>query len=293
MLYICLLSVLVSILTIIVIVLHKKLIYRLGWNKQQYLIYKQYCQIVKQSKYILHALGGMEGYSYINSIEALNFHYKNGKRLFEVDISYTQDNILVLSHGWKKKDFVERLGVPYNSGSPIPTFEQFKRYKIQGRYTPSSLKDLMNFMKEHDDAFFLIDLASKSYETTKKYYEDIVNTAKSIGDYTILQRFIVGGHTTDMLAAINEVYSFALYYLYLAPSKNRERSLYDIKSFMKYCKKKFIVNVSMSKETFLDEEVHRYIDPNLNYYIFTLNKQIEANKILSYGEFILGTDFLS
>ena len=51
------------------------------------------------NRYIMHALGGMDGkYSYTNSIDALERTYAEGYRLFEVDVSFTSDNKLVLAH---------------------------------------------------------------------------------------------------------------------------------------------------------------------------------------------------
>ena len=78
-------------------------------------IITQYIDVVEDEKYILHALGGMEGqYTYINSIDCLEENYASGYRLFEVDVSFTSDGKLVLAHStdhnvWSKADWASPL----------------------------------------------------------------------------------------------------------------------------------------------------------------------------------------
>ena len=70
-----------------------------------------YKNTVKQSNYIRHALGGLDTYQYLNTIEALENSYKKGFRLFEVDVRFTSDDKLVLTHGWEEVDYIERMGI--------------------------------------------------------------------------------------------------------------------------------------------------------------------------------------
>ena len=51
--------------------------------------------------FIAHASGGINGLTYLNSLETLNYNYELGHRYFEVDFSWTQDDELVLIHDWK------------------------------------------------------------------------------------------------------------------------------------------------------------------------------------------------
>ena len=53
-------------------------------------------------KLIAHAAGGIDRFPYTNSKEAYLNSYKNGFRLFEIDISITSDEKLVARHDWKK-----------------------------------------------------------------------------------------------------------------------------------------------------------------------------------------------
>ena len=49
-------------------------------------------------RFIAHAGGRIEGMNYTNSLEALNNSYKNGFRLFELDIIETSDGEFVAAH---------------------------------------------------------------------------------------------------------------------------------------------------------------------------------------------------
>src|SRR5699024_12597487 len=50
---------------------------------------------------IAHALGDIDDETNTNTIEAFEESYKNGHRLFEVDISITSDTKLVARHDWE------------------------------------------------------------------------------------------------------------------------------------------------------------------------------------------------
>ena len=49
---------------------------------------------------IAHALGGIGGKPYSNSLEAFIENYNKGIRIFEVDLSITSDGYVVCRHDW-------------------------------------------------------------------------------------------------------------------------------------------------------------------------------------------------
>ena len=53
-----------------------------------------------KNKYLAHALGGYEGYKYLNNEPALKAAIKNGHKYYEVDLTLTTDGHVVPSHGW-------------------------------------------------------------------------------------------------------------------------------------------------------------------------------------------------
>ena len=101
---------------------------------------------------IAHALGGLDGRDYLNSREGFLAMYQQGVRLFELDLSRTSDGVWVCRHNWK-----ESMGQWKGSGKKVLTEKQFKNSKIYGTYTPMTLEDFFLLLKEHPDAYVMID----------------------------------------------------------------------------------------------------------------------------------------
>lgn len=99
------------------------------------------------SYFIAHATGEIDGFPYTNSKESLIKSLENGYHYVEVDLGMTADSIMVLVHEWD--EFNEMcLGDSAVKGY-IPTYEEFKRRRIYGKYTPLSVRELMEIQKEH------------------------------------------------------------------------------------------------------------------------------------------------
>lgn len=106
---------------------------------------------------IAHAGGGIDGYIYTDSLEAINNSYDNGARLFDIDLRFTSDIEIVLRHDWTGIDLeqpefeylyhVRQWSSEYcQEQIPrkyLPTMEQFKNAKIFSSYTPLSFHDIV------------------------------------------------------------------------------------------------------------------------------------------------------
>ena len=77
--------------------------------------------------YIAHAGGIIDGYTYTNSLEAVENAINNGINYIELDLSITSDGYLVASHGW--------IGMNSVTQGDRPTLDEFKRTKVYGRFT--------------------------------------------------------------------------------------------------------------------------------------------------------------
>lgn len=269
---------------------------------------ENYRSAVSSSDYIVHALGGEEDRSYINSIDMLDKAYKEGLRVFEADISFTSDGVLVLAHSgednvWSKNDWEKRLGQKYpfddesvkdyecyDVDKHLCSYEVFKSFKIQGRYTANSFAELLDYMEEHVDMYLMVDAGYRSYADAKAYYEAIVEAAD--GRTQVLDRLIAGGQTTDMVKAAREAYDFPLINLYFDKDENRESIIYSAEDFVRYCDAESITSLSISKEVFTEDVAKVISDSDLIIYVFTENDESEAEHILSLGADMVGTDFL-
>lgn len=249
----------------------------------------KYKQVVKSEDYVAHALGGINEFAYTNSKEALENSYNNGFRIFEADVKLTSDKKLVCVHGWSKKDYEERLGIQYNKEKAIMDYDIFMSLKIQGKYTPLSFKDLAKFIEEHQDMYVMIDIGSKSYEDTKEVYTKIVEDCNN--NDKVLQRLIVGGHTTKMIKAVKECYDFDIINLYWPKKSKREEKINTKSKFAEYCKQNGITSVSLSSDVYT-EAFGKYMQKNnIIVYVFTENEESKAKDILKNAD-LVGTDFI-
>ena len=104
------------------------------------------------NRFIAHAGGKIGGHTYTNSLEALNQSYKNGFRLFELDIIKTFDNVYVAAHDWKHWQRITGF-----KGDLPPTRSIFKKYKIRHKYTPMDMDEINNWFENHPDAILVTD----------------------------------------------------------------------------------------------------------------------------------------
>jgi len=119
-----------------------------------------------KDRFIAHAGGEIDGYTYSDSLEALNRSYQKGFRLFELDIIKTADNIYVGSHDWKH--WAEVTG--YKGDLP-PDRKTFKEYKIYGRYSPMDMADINKWFEYHSDAILVTDKVNTPVDFSEKFID--------------------------------------------------------------------------------------------------------------------------
>lgn len=117
---------------------------------------------------IAHAGGKIKGKTYTNSLEALNNSYKEGFRMFELDIIKTEDNQFVASHDW---EHWKKITGNVNNRYPIPTRAEFKRYKIYGEFTPLDMNDINHWFTEHKDAVLVTDKINSPKEFSDQFVD--------------------------------------------------------------------------------------------------------------------------
>lgn len=118
---------------------------------------------IKKDRIIAHAGGGIDGFTYTNSLEALNSNYNKGMRYFELDLRQTSDNIYVGVHDWKEW----KLKTNFNGNIP-PTHKEFIENKIHNKFTPLDLNAINNWFKNHESCVLFIDKINKPTEIFKQ-----------------------------------------------------------------------------------------------------------------------------
>ena len=105
---------------------------------------------------IAHAGGGLPQGSYSNSREAFDLASSNGFVLFETDLSWTQNQELVLIHDWREKHykfFSICAACPSILTKILPrkrakTVESFHRRKMNNNLHQMSLPSLIQWLKK-------------------------------------------------------------------------------------------------------------------------------------------------
>lgn len=125
---------------------------------------------VIRGRLIAHAGGGIDGNTYVNSIDAIEANYRRGYRAFEVDFSFTRDGALVLRHDWgehpdrslpgKIRAIIVRLFQHEQQDLgrvQVPTLAEFQAMRIYGRYQPTTWEMVAQFLRSHPDARVITD----------------------------------------------------------------------------------------------------------------------------------------
>lgn len=167
--------------------------------------------------YIAHAMGGIDGNTYTNSLEAFVENYENGHRIFEVDLSLTSDNKLAAIHDWSVENTVGICEFPLTEEQldrPLSEAE-FKELKIKGLYTPLTFEDIVQLMYDFPDIYIVTDTkeTEEPYITTQFQY--IVDAATAV-DPALLDRIIPQIYNEEMYYHIMELYDWnsVIYTLY-------------------------------------------------------------------------------
>lgn len=122
----------------------------------------------QKMKLYAHAMGAVDGIVYTNSRDAFIQNYEKGCRVFETDISLTEENIPVLCHDWRQIE--GDCFVPYEKALKkgndhiIPMkYADFMFVRLAGHYAPMDLNTLVELANQYTDAYFIISVKSACY----------------------------------------------------------------------------------------------------------------------------------
>lgn len=235
---------------------------------------------------ITHALGGLDGYTYLNSRESFINHYDKGCRFFEVDLSQTSDGVWVCRHNWK-----EPMGQWEGDKKKVLSAEEFLNTPIYGKYTPMSFEDLLKLLDEYPDAFVTIDskqYSVRNYQRTLEDYAQYREIAINAGLEHTLGQIIPELYNSAMYSGTTLVYKFPAY-LY---SLWQEYSIEELNDIADFCQANQIQAVSLYCE-YWSEDVQKIFDErDILVYIYTINDEEKAREYVKAGANGVCTDTL-
>lgn len=118
------------------------------------------------NRFIAHAGGAIDGHKYTNSLEAMDFNYKKGFRLFELDIIKTSDDFYVAAHDWRHWKSLTN----YKSKIP-PTKKEFLEQKTLNKYTSMDMTLINKWFTEHPDAVLVTDKINTPSDFSNKFID--------------------------------------------------------------------------------------------------------------------------
>lgn len=223
---------------------------------------------------IAHAMGEIDGISYTNSLEAFIENYKEGYRVFEVDLIFTDDNQLVAKHDWDS-----------NNGT-ASSYNEYMDSKIDEKYTPLDFEDIVILMQTYKDVYIITDTKETDQTNTTMAFQAIYNTANSI-DNTILDRIIPQTYSQDMYGWITDIYNFKDIIYTLYQSDDSDDQVID------FISKNGITKVTMSTSRFSAEFVDKLNQMHVSSFIHTINSTDDAETYISQGVYGFYTDDLN
>ena len=188
-------------------------------NKDQ-VIAKPVSQIGKAT-YVAHAMGRIDGHDYTNSLEAFLHNYEIGFRVFEVDMVLSADSVPIARHSGSHmfeilgqnppQRILEQQTEPFTStvqGVPL-TLGEFKNLRINKKYTPMDIYDLIALLQKYPDISFLIDHGYNFFtlDARTAFYKNLIDIVCKT-DPTLMDRIIPNTADGEFLEVLTSLYPF-------------------------------------------------------------------------------------
>ncbi len=217
----------------------------------------------KDGMIIMHAGGFIAGVSYSNMMDAVKYHYDQGRRYFELDIEKSSDGRLVSIHdfgGFQSKFF----NVTENKSFTLNEFLHFE--SVHG-FEQIDMGRLVNFLRDHEDAYIITDIKDSNVEILKKINEVSPETANQI---------------------IPQIYNFNEYNQVKALGyKNIILTLYKIKNsdseIINFVKSNKLYAVTMSRSRLDSKLFNDLKKTNVKIFTHTVNSMDELKKYKEKG----------
>ena len=232
---------------------------------------------------IAHALGGLNGKQYLNSIDGFYSNYQKGYRIFKMDLQLTSDNVLVGRHTWG-----DNLSDPLSKHGDPASYREFKNTKLYGRYKPTSFLDMLNAMERYKDFYLMTDSKSTDTPTVQKEFSTLVQTAKKTGKTEYLDRLIVQIYNENMYYTIKKIYPFK-HFVYTT-YKQRDVAFYKM---VKFCKKNGIEGVTSPQNDINDYRMDILAKERIYGFTHTVNNSYFTKEYMKLGVYGIYSDFMT
>lgn len=237
---------------------------------------ERYDYYLNQINLVAHAGGGIDNKKYANAKESLELAYKNGYRIFEVDIYMTKDEQFVLTH---------------DATAVNKTYQEFMNNKIYNLYTPMDLADLIEFMRTHEYAYIIPDV--KQYndkELLLRVYSELFSYARY--DYNITNRIVGLFKRADVLEFVTGVLNFDIKGLLYRDTKNQEKVIDTPLKLLSYIQRNDINTIIFSNTQYTVSLANIVNNKSANVIVYTIDKEYLVEQYLYKGATAIMTNFI-
>ena len=180
-------------------------------NKNNFRYDNQILQLFNQQQYkfIAHAGGGIDEYTYTNSLESVNLSISKGYKLIEIDLRETKDKHFVGVNTWKKykkNNFFKEEDI---NDEPI-YLEEFKKIKIFKKYTPLTVDKINEIFTKNNDLILVIDKTNNFKKINKDFSFDKKRIMVEVFGRKNYFRSIKDGIYNPVFSATSEDYDFII-----------------------------------------------------------------------------------
>jgi len=237
-----------------------------------------YTWVDNAPSYIAHACGGIGEATYTNSREAFLHNYEQGQRVFEIDFNLAEDGILIASH--EEADWRSMTGtdLPYTS-------ENFDRLALLDQYETLNVREVVELMAAHPDAYVITDTKGNTQEETMFAFSQLVYCAKNTHP-EVLDRIVPQIYNEDMLQWVNAVYPFrsVIYTLYQVKWTPEE--------VLDFCMNSGVRFITMPYGRVTAETIELWDTLGIRVGAHTVNDPQEAKRLFDLGVDMIYTDFI-
>ncbi len=226
-----------------------------------------------ESRYIAHAMGGLEGRATLNCGECFEAAYLRGYRYFEMDFLETSDGYFVGMH--------EKLEGLYGL-QPQFTLEQFRQSKVAGLYTPLDMQALVRLMKLYPDWFLITDFKSNNWRGLPVLFSEL-----STAGINPVERVIPQIYTFEQAAILKTLQPRrSILTLYMMGIKNFD-------SVIAFAKKHTVITaITMPASLFTADMASAVRKIGKQFFVHTVNRADEAAQLFKNGTDGIYTDSL-
>lgn len=231
-----------------------------------------------------HAFGGMKGKTYHNTMAAFKNGIRNGYRYFEVDLSYTTDQRLVLCHGWTEAN-CKHTGFKYKPSFANMTYFRLMRMKVHGNRMISARR-FYKKIRKLEEYTYEIDFHNVEGEQMEMRMRALEKDFRY--DRKVLDRLLIQVYSKQMYESIGDT-SYFKHYQYLVG-----KNIHDLDDILTYALDHGICALALRFNLAKPEYVKKIRNAGLYVMCYTINKDLAvARNLLDSGVNTLCTDYIT